>query len=153
MALSQRAEGHVKRTLFAVGFMCLSACSGADGPSRNEYNAKANALCARYNNQLARLGQPSGPIEQQVEQTRRINRITLKEIHELRSITPPKPDQRYLANLYDRGEKAIGLANQSADDVERGDKSKANADATQAATELAQVNDALESFGAKECAR
>lgn len=138
--------------LCVLGLALLVYCAD-EGPSRVQYNAKANETCARYNGQIAQLGQPTGSIEQQADHSRRINQITLEEIRTLRAIPAPKSDRNYLSSLFNRAEEAIKLGNESAAAIERRDLAAANAAAQRAATMLIEVNHELESFGANECAR
>jgi hypothetical protein len=98
-----------------------SACGGGDDRlSQDEFRQQANAICAKYDEQITALGSPASPAEIP-EFVRRGVPILRQGIAELRALKPPADLEDDFNRMLDETAKTIPAAQSLADAAERGD--------------------------------
>jgi hypothetical protein len=120
-------------------------------PEKRAFIGAADAVCDRYNTAIRRLGSPGGTLAEQAAAAHRINVLTLREMAELRHLTPPADDRQRITALIKSGERALRSADRSTVLIET-DPEAATAGTIAAARLLRRVNAGLDEYGLHTCA-
>ena len=128
--------------------LCLPACSS--GPSKEEYIAQADEICAEAGAAGEALGIPKN--EKEFDETvEEATQITLEAIAQLRALEPPEDDREVIETIYNNMEEAVAYIPQIQEASDRGD-AEAMGELNQQLTHAAMVAEELaRRYGFKEC--
>jgi hypothetical protein len=139
-------------TTLAVATAIVAGCGGEDRLSTEEFQQRANAVCAKYNDKIAALGNPSSP-EEIPEFVKKGIPLIEQGLAELRSLNPPEEFESDYDRMLDETAKAIPAARQLADAAEKRDAAAVQ-EALQAGQRAGAASDEIATkLGLDQCAQ
>jgi hypothetical protein len=128
-----------------------SACGGDDRLSQKDFRQQANAICAKYDEQITALGSPASPAE--IPDFVRSGVPILRQgIAELRALKPPADLEDDFNLMLDETAKTIPAAQSLADAAERGDAAAVQKAEAQAQAASDSSNRVATDLGLDKCA-
>jgi hypothetical protein len=145
----------MRRTSFALagamGSLALAACGGGGAPSKAEYIKKADAICAKGNQEAATAARSAltsnnpSPEEAQAA-VAKVVPVLKKHVAELKALKRPDGDKEQLNTLYAAVDKVVASYEEAAQDPTKAAalfKSDVNDEANKLAAD----------YGMKECSK
>ena len=129
-------------------FLCLAACSS--GPSKEDYIAQADEICAEAGAAGEALGIPENEREFN-ENVEEATQITLDAIAQLRRLEPPEEDAEVIETIYNNMEEAVAYIPQIQEASNRGDAEAMGELNQQLAHAATTAEELARRYGFKEC--
>jgi hypothetical protein len=135
--------------------LLLPACGGGNGGggqelTAEEFREQADAICAKYDEQLNELGEPESleDLQALVDET-----VTIIEngVAELRELNPPPELEADWDRAMELNEENVELARDLRDAVQEGDQSRFTELAAEAQANTEEGNQLAREMGLEEC--
>jgi hypothetical protein len=140
--------------LVALGVAALVAgCGGGGGGdrlSKEEYIAKADAICKEADDKITALGEPQS-FEELANLASEAVTIGEEELSALRALQPPEADEATLNSAYELIGRQLEIAGQIAAAAKEGDQAKIQELIDQATPLQDEARKIAEDYGLTEC--
>jgi len=93
----------------AAGLAATTASGGAKGPSRQDYLARARAICRQYDDRLDRIPPIQDPtlLGTVIESTNAALPVLTEQAHRIRALTPPRDLRASVAQFFALTDRSI----------------------------------------------
>jgi len=126
---------------------------GSGGPPpKSDFAKQADAICARYNDQIEEVRAPVDP-SQLAASLRGANKIARKELADLRALDPPPGREATTLNFIAALERVVGSVEKLADATDANDAAGAQAAIAEADVESDEARRLAGKLGLEECGR
>lgn len=134
----------------SIPALMLVGC-GDEGPTKQEFIARADRICADAKQDLAKLGRPKdiGDLERLSAEARRINARVLKE---LRALEAPEEDRAQIRRMIERLEHATETIPSLTEAARAGDEAALARAARRIRVATEDASRIARDYGFKECA-
>lgn len=129
-----------------------AAPAGGRPPPKSRFAKRADAICARYNDQIEEVQAPVDP-SQLAASLRRANAIARKELAELRALAPPEGREATTQNFIAALERVVGAVEKLADATDASDPDAAQQAIAEADVESDEARRLAGKLGLEECGR
>ncbi|MEZ5100389.1 MAG: hypothetical protein R3C15_11440 [Thermoleophilia bacterium] len=129
--------------------VALAACGGG-GASREEFLAKADAICAQADAEIAAVRQPT-TVEGAVEAIDRLREISERQLADLRALEPPAAEREKLDELFALADEQLALAIDYRDAIAQQDRDLIRELADRANRLRAEAQEGARAYGFRVC--
>lgn len=129
--------------------VALAACGGG-GVSREEFLARADAICAQADAEIAALGQPT-TVDGAVETIDRLREISERQLAELRALETPDADREKLDEMFALADEQLALSTDYRDAIAQQDRDRIRELADRADRLRAEGQQAARDYGFRVC--
>lgn len=144
----------LRRALVLLGLAALAAAGcggGGDRLTRDEYAAKANAVCADFNGKVKAAGNPGTSLDSLAAYADKVIPIFEGGLADLKKLEPPEDEQNVVDEWLASGDEQLGLIRGIRDAARDSDQAE-----VQRLGALAEANDRksdqlAETLGARTC--
>ncbi len=124
------------------------ACDG--GPTKQEYIARADAICREVNRRTAGLNRPRNK-QEFVEYASRAKLETEKALSRLRELEPPQEDAELIERWLDLSERAVERLPEVVEAIESGDNQRVAEASAEIRAISQKVQQIARAYGFEEC--
>lgn len=129
--------------------VALAACGGG-GASREEFLAKADAICAQADAEIAALGRPT-TVDGAVETIDRLREISERQLADLRALEAPGADREKLDEMFALADEQLSLSTDYRDAIAQQDRDLIRELADRANRLRAEGQQAARDYGFRVC--
>jgi hypothetical protein len=134
--------------------LLLAGCGGGgDGGerlSKDEWIEEADAICARADEEVGALTEPS-TLDEIPEFTESASEISREALADLRALQPPEEDQATVDEMLDLVEQQIELGEQIGEAARDGDQEEVQRLAAEAEPLEGEANEKARQYGLEDC--
>lgn len=134
----------------ALGRPLLLAACGGGGASREEFLAKADAICAQADAEIAAIGRPT-TVDGAVEAIDRLREISERQLADLRALEPPGADREKLDEMFALADEQLSLSTDYRDAIAQQDRELIRELADRANRLRAEGQRAARAYGFQVC--
>ncbi len=140
----------VRRGVAALTLVLVAACGGDDRLSREEYLARADAICTKYEEKLAELGRPRS-FEEAVAIGDEAIPLLRDGVDELKELEPPKELEARVDAWNALNERNVEFAEDLRDAAKRRDRARVRAVARATEANEQRADRAARDIGLRAC--